>query len=136
MSDLLPIGYVPGVSSQQAADRPLSRADQPRTPKQIRDMIETKKVLRKSIQSASDPEYFARNEKRWLDEIATLQLKLEGLRLNRDNADKRIAKVDGEIEKLEVDLKLAENAAKVESTKNMLQSLAEAGIDLSLLLQL
>jgi hypothetical protein len=131
MSDSLPHGYTPGVSTQQGVDRPVSRADQPRTPKQLRELIESKRILIKSIQAASDPDYFRRNEQRLLNDIETAQIKLEGLRKNNADGPARIATVEQAIEKLEQELKLTENKTTVTQVTNMLQQLMELGIDIS-----
>jgi uncharacterized coiled-coil DUF342 family protein len=99
-------------------------------------MIETKRLLIKSIQQVCDDStgYFESQKTKIEHEYQTLLTKWEGLQNWRNNGPMLIERINGEIEQLEAQAKATENKQQINKLAEQLKELAAAGIDVSALL--
>lgn len=128
-----PAGYVQGMSAVEAAstDRPVSRADEMFQPvKQLKDMIDTKRILINSIKREQDYEVYLRQRGKWVAEIDHLRTCIEGLDNRYVNGPAIIERLEKEIADLEIKVKMTEDKAAINKYLDLMKMLNASGVQI------
>lgn len=118
--------YVAGRTAEQlqaaAVNAPASRADDIFQPaRQIKEMLETKRMMRRDIEHICDSSgYYKRERERLVAQINALQFRLEGIDSRRNNGPAMLARIDADIVALEGKLKETEAKEQVQKLFNLM----------------
>ena len=132
----VPAGYVQGISTQQAADRPLSRLDEQFKPvKKLQDMLDTKRILLRDVESIQDRERYLRIRGGWELQVKQLLENIEALDTRYANGPQITERLKKEIEHLETQIRITEHKAQILKAQQAMETLRAAGFDIAALPQ-